>query len=177
MGGLALNQERTNILQQLFPHHYTAFVLAGIKAKPNTSFEKLSKPFASNTWIGVGLFVLSAAALIIGLKVCRPKWQYLIFEPESDALFLNTIALVLGLVVHRPSQYVSGRLILGVWLLAAMVLRNSYQGVLFNILQQQSIHELPETIDDLIADNYSILLLSSSSIQLFNNSMKKIQRM
>lgn len=177
MGGIGLNQERTNILRQLFPHHYTSFVLAGIIAKPYTSLEKLYIPFTVKTWYTLGLFVLSVAIFIVWLKIWRPTWKFLILQPNNDAPFLGMLALLLGLPVGRPAHFLSGRLILTVFTLTAMVLRNSYQGVLFNLLQQQNIHQLPATIDDLVEDNYSILVNPRSKHLYSSITSKKVQGM
>lgn len=158
MGGLALNAERAMYMQQLFPHYYTSYVFAGVLGRPYTAFEKLYIPFSTGTWIGIGLQLFLSSLVVVILKLSK----LIDFRTKADMVIFNMITSFLGYAIIETSKRSVYRFLLVVWMLTAIILRNSYQGVMFKILQQNGGRPPPSRIDQLIADNYTIRAVSSS---------------
>lgn len=156
MGGLSVNAERSSILEPLYSYHRTAFVLAGVVYKPYTSLEKLALPFSDNVWYAIAALLTVATAIIGVLKVLPQYWRHFIQGPRNNMPFFNMVAAFLGLGVTQPARRNFARFLLAVWTLASIVVRNSYQGTQFNNLRSNTMRPPPSTINQLIAEKYTI---------------------
>lgn len=164
MGGLALNGERSQYLQQLFPNFYTSYVFAGVVGQPYTALEKLFIPFSYSTWIGIGiqLFLISVAA--VAVKWNKFKWfDGALKNVKTDQIIFKLFSTFLGNAIVELSSRSIARFLLTLWMLTAMVLRHSYQGVMFKMLQQNGLRPPPSSIDQLTSEQYTIKAVSSSA--------------
>lgn len=162
MGGLGLNSQRSRLLQPLF-YHQTSFVLSGVHGQPFSPMEKLYIPFAANTWLATSCLLLLATAIIATLKMLdTPVLRHFIQGATNNMPFFNMIGSFLGLPVTRPTTRTFGRFLIVIWLMAAMILRNAYHGILFNILHQNAMHPPPTRIDQLIAQQYTAYIFPST---------------
>lgn len=156
MGGLSVNTDRASILRPLYPYHYTSFVFAGVVYKPYTVIEKMYRPFSPNVWLAIGVLLTLASIIIAKLKLLHPKWRHFIEGSQNDMPFFNMLALFLGQGITRPAKRNFARYLLVVWTLAAIIIRNSYQGVQFNNLRSNGMRSPPTTIEQLLVEQYSM---------------------
>lgn len=174
MGGLGLNEQRSRLLYPLF-YHQTSFVMAGVHGEPFSALEKLYIPFAANTWLATSILLLLATVAITVIKWFSPIYRHFLQGITNNMPFFNMIATFMGVPATRMSSRNFGRYIFVIWLMATMILRNSYHGVLFNILHQNSMHPPPRTIDQLVVQQFMAYI--NPSTMTFLNGTLKIQSM
>lgn len=124
-----------------FPHYCVAMRFILPVGFPYTSLEKILLPFYESVWIL--LLVTSVIVFIV---------NYLIFG-QSIFDFLEVV--MGGSLIEIPRE-IRARLLIILWMFAALILRNAYQGALFDILQAQIRYQPIDTIEDVIRFNYTI---------------------
>lgn len=106
---------------------------------PYTSFKKLFLPFDARIWLCIALFYVAALIIWLALKTCwRAKRDFVIGRGNSMPL-INLVIVCLGgsMTMSQMPARNFARSILMILLLATLILRNAYQGNLFNYLRIQ----------------------------------------
>lgn len=121
------------------PYCYGAVIFAIPRGRPYTAVEMLFLPFDSSVWICITA-ATSAAIVAMGvLKLGPLHVRDFVVGRRNDGPFCNLVAIILG--ARMPTHHIANRniarTILTVVLLATLVLRNAYQGTLFNFLRTQ----------------------------------------
>lgn len=107
------------------------------------------------------------------LKFLAWNEKILIDNNNVSQLYFNMLSIYLGNTIYNISQRNFTRTILAIWMIGCIVLRNSYQGSLFQLFRTPKRIPSPNTLNDLIDDEYRFLV-RQSGILLFEN-MKKIE--
>lgn len=119
---------------------YGAVIFAIPRGRPYTSFEKLFLPFELSVWMCIAAATLAAIVAMGVLKLGPRHVRDFVVGRRNDGPFCNLVAIILG--VGMPAHHIAyrnfARTILTVVLLATLVLRNAYQGNLFNFLRTQT---------------------------------------
>lgn len=141
MGGMVdvLGQKITHSVT--FPHYYDSLGFVKPIEVPYTALQKLLMPFLHAVW-----FWLLAAFVAVSIV------HYLVF---GQSLF-DQIIIVMGGSLTRIPRAITPRSLISMWMLATLILRNAYQGALFDILQAQIQYQPVENNKDLIRFNYVI---------------------
>ncbi|XP_064083570.1 probable glutamate receptor isoform X1 [Macrobrachium nipponense] len=120
-----------------------------------------AKPFAWQVWIALSLAVLGSMVLGVAmrwfvqqwgplksghnLQEFRGKtWPLLTFEP----VWLIRLLLLEG--VEIPPMILTGRLFMGTWMLATLILSSAYQGVLTSLLAVPKVVIPVDSLQDLV---------------------------
>ncbi|XP_053947743.1 uncharacterized protein LOC128856465 [Anastrepha ludens] len=144
-----------------FPYFLSSFnFIVNSNLAPYSPFKKLFLPFKSDIWILLLIiyivgFLLKRTATLLGTAT-RP----FIFGPKHNMPTFNMFSVCLG--VALPQQQVPSRnfarYILMLWLILTMLLRSSYQAFLFNLIKSNIGPPPPNTIADLLRQNYQLLM-------------------
>lgn len=141
-------------------------VRGGLKFGPLT---QLTNPLSINVWIPLGTVLLIAVIIIKLIEAnCTPFVRNRILGPRNQNPIANTFASLLGYSIPDAQHEVFPRYILLLWLLFTFVLRNAYQGALFDSLRMCRKVPVPKSISELLEKNY-ILIASSESDQYPRN--------
>lgn len=108
---------------------------------PFTPLQKLLMPFDGWIWL----------SLLITLLIIAITSQFILRQPILDVLRI----LLEGSLVHMPRN-IKDKMLMVIWIFAALIIRNVYQGALFDIMQTPIRHKSIETIADVIQFNYSV---------------------
>lgn len=139
IGAIFLSSQRPGNLAASFPFYYGSLVFMIPPGHPYNSFKKLFLPFDVRIWLCIALFFGAALAIWFALKTCwRSSRDFVIGRGNSMPL-INLVIVCLGgsmTVPQMPTRNFA-RTILTILLLATLILRNAYQGNLFNHLRTQ----------------------------------------
>lgn len=124
-----------------FPHFCIALRFILPMGVPYTSLQRISMPFFYAVWIG--LLVTFVVVFIV---------HRMIFGQS----FFDEIQIAVGGTINRIPAGIRARLLVASWMLTSLILRNAYQGALFDILQAQIRYQPIETVEDVIRFNYTI---------------------
>lgn len=133
-------------------------------------------PFSQGVWSGtVGLFIV--AIIIFAILRCTGRRQlaFVVGSTNRTPVF-GMIAILLGATMSAglPTRNFA-RFVLAIWMLACIVLRNSYQGALFQFVQTPMTRAPIGSIDELLAQNYS-LRMAPNLLPMFDE-IPRLRRM
>ncbi|XP_055858450.1 uncharacterized protein LOC129920930 [Episyrphus balteatus] len=131
-----------------------------------SSLDRLAKPFSKQTWILVAGFLVVTIVFTSVLKLVRLKIYQIIFGEENQNPVTNILAICLGYSVSRIPRRNFARFILLQMLILTLVLRNAYQGSLYDAFRMDKFAQIPSGLNDLNKWNYTILLPAESSESL-----------
>lgn len=144
------------------PYFYTSVVFALPVGKPFTAFQKLFLPFKYKIWFIVTMMFVIGFIVIAILNHRQQAIRNFVLGSRNRVPYLNMISIFLTGECRMLPKRNFARVLVIIWMLACLVLRNSYQGALFQFLQKAKLSSPPNTIDELIEANYTLYLISSS---------------
>lgn len=144
-------------------HFYGSLLFAIPHGKPYTSIEKLYFPFAKNVWMCLCAIFMIAAGIIVGLKMHAQCYRVFFIGKSNPMPFFNMINVCLGGTVTPNSIPIRNfaRTILLIWMISTLVLRNAYQGKLFNYLRSNQQRAPFYKLDQLYESNLKLYLYDS----------------
>ncbi|XP_058127321.1 uncharacterized protein LOC131291005 [Anopheles ziemanni] len=149
--------------------YYTVPMVFALSAgRPYTPFEKLFRPFARSTWLGmVSLLLIGVAVIAILGSTCIPESVRSFVYGRGVRLALLNLLIVLfgGSMVRLPSRNFA-RTLLSFWMGYCLVLRSLYQGSLFEYLQEKKNFSHPQTVLGLLAESYSVYSMRGAARNL-----------
>lgn len=128
--------------------------------KPYDSLQKLYFPFAKNVWFCVCTLFVIAVLAIVTLKLTSRKYRNFVIGHSNDMPFFNLVNTCLGGSVppHGVPSRNFARTIFLIWLLSTFVLRNAYQGKLFDNLRSDQRNEPLYRLKALYESNVKLYL-------------------
>lgn len=157
-------------------------------AIPNTvynvsSIEKLLLPFTPSVWLITIVYLFFAFVLILLTKLLKRRFRHFIIGGRMNRTpILNMFNILLGGSVTNSMmtnlRYFGtfARTIMMIWILSTLILRNSYQGSLFNHLRFSESISPYDTIAKILKSDipiYTRSLTGKSSIKLSRLRMYK----
>lgn len=174
IGNYFLREERMKFFDSSSSYiSYPIFLLLS-PAKKLNSFEKLLSPFESNVWILIclTLFVGIFSIFIINFKVKFLK-QF-IFGYGINCPLTNMFGAIIGIPQSMSPKKSFPRFLLMMFVLLCLVLRSAYQGSLFKFLQSDGRHRDPQTVDELIKNDYVFIVGGSNNevVKKYHKNLK-----
>ncbi|XP_055846707.1 uncharacterized protein LOC129912472 isoform X2 [Episyrphus balteatus] len=148
------------------PHHHSPYMYL-VKGKRNLSaFGRLGQPFSNQLWILVAVFFIMGIVFILSLK---HKVRQFVFGEENENPVTNFVAIFLGYSVIKTPRRNFARFIFYKMLSLTLVLRNAYQGSLYDAFRMDRFARCPTGYDDLIKWNYTLILPpETAALNLFS---------
>lgn len=142
---------------------YPSLLYAIPPGRPYTSLEKLYFPFKIILWSSIcALFIIGALVVTI-LKLLPKHRRDFVIGTSNDMPLFNMVSVSLGgslTIEHIPVKNFA-RTILMIWLIATLVLRNSYQGKLFDNMRSNQRMAPLFTLNDLYESHLKIHIFTS----------------
>lgn len=161
-------------------HSYmqTAFVFAFIRNTKN-SVSRLLEPFQETVWISIAvLLAISIIIILMTKKLSRRKRHVIIGGHINRTPILNLINVLIGNVI--PNRIMRGkdftifaRTLTILWIFFWLIIRNAYQGSLYESLQSQRVNSPFSTVEKVRLSNAKIYLISTAISLIpdgFNNT-------
>lgn len=124
-----------------------------------SSIEKLIYPLSPISWIIFISFIFSGFLVIFITSLLSKRIQNFIIGQKVKYPYLNMAIGLFGQTQHRLPKRNFARFLLMNYLLFSLVLRNIYQGQMFELLKLNMKHAEPSSIDELIEQEYEVMLL------------------
>lgn len=121
-------------------------------------FEKILQPFEAVVWVFLLSTLLTALAVLFLLDWKLESIRPFFHEDGTGNPTMNFLAAILGLGQSNLPNRNSPRIILMTFLVFCLILRNVYQGVLFDLMQSDGRHTEVRTIQELVDKNYTIFM-------------------
>lgn len=167
--------ESTELSQFEFTAFYAFmdYVVAIPQGREMTLMEKLYKPFKSNMWLCIILFVSMCAVFIISMLFEAPKYaRQFVFGTKATTPLWNLTSLLLNGSIASGGQIPSrnfARFMLTLILIFAVVIHNSYRGLLF-IFFSADIRITPaDSLDDFFDKNFTISFINETFSNKFSH--------
>lgn len=141
-----------------FSYYQTPLVFAVSQGRQFTSIERLFKPFQSMIWCLIALTFLLGLAMVIILKFVRMQIRHFVFGRKNRSPFFNMVGIYLGIPMPAEPSRNFARTMAMIWMLAAVVIKGSYQGSLFDHIQRQSFEAEYNTIEDMVKANFTFCM-------------------
>lgn len=141
------------------------------KQEPWSTYEILTYPFNIYVWSSLLMFYLLPIFLAFILHRLSIRLLYFIFGIVDirEMIFMWTGILLAQISTPEPSANFA-RFIFVMWLLLTLVLRSSYEALLYDFFSTQKLIPAPATLDQLIHRGYKLVVTPSTA-----DSMSKIK--
>lgn len=126
-----------------------------------TNYEKLLFPFDLTTWILVGSTFGISFAIIFIVNITDRRFQNLVYGENVRMPALNVARIFFGFGQTRLPVKNFARIILMLFIFFCLIFRTCYQEKTFELLTSDLRKPLPEKIDDLFEQNYTLYMVHS----------------
>lgn len=109
--------------------------------------------------------------VIVSLKWFKVDQRKFIVGAKNRTPYMNMINICLGGSISTSPRRNFARYMLIVWLFGCIILRNAYQGSLFDVLRKPKSAPPKDTLDAMLDANYS-LYMRPNLYYLFDNISK-----
>lgn len=139
LGATFLSSQRPFEISASFPFYYGSLLFMIPPGHPYTPFKKLFLPFEMRIWLCILISLLAAIWILIAFKTCLMDERDFIIGRGNNMPLINLFLVCLGgamTIAQMPTRNFA-RTILAILLVTTLILRNAYQGNLFNFLRTQ----------------------------------------
>lgn len=140
-------------------------VTPGIRLSP---VENLYMPFDFETWISLFSSFAVGILSIIVVKMCSSTVMAFVFGRNNDDPILNMAQIFFGIGLVKISGQDFARYLFMVFTLFCLVMRNAYQGKMFEFITGDLRHPKAETVQD-IFDMELPIIINGDNNNTFNN--------
>lgn len=148
--------ERSTEFTASYPYAYASIYFTTPHGPPFSPLSKLALPFEPMVWLClVIVFATTITVNIYVLSGSKRRRDFVFGENNQNSL-LNFVNMTLGGVVTQLPTRNFARTLFTIWLLGSLVLRSSYQGALFNVIQSQKPALEFNSLEQLAEYNYTI---------------------
>ncbi|KAG5668377.1 hypothetical protein PVAND_016317 [Polypedilum vanderplanki] len=135
-----------------------------------TPYEKLLLPFDFDTWMLLIFTFTSALSIIFIINRLTKPIQQIVFGKKVQTPSLNVIGTFFGIGQLREPENNFGRLLLINFLLFCLVIRNAYQGVMFEMMTKEMRRPEAQTFEDLWENNFDVYY----DVEMYNHTITGI---
>lgn len=143
----------------LMSYHYSFMVTPGTELTPA---ENLYMPLEVEVWVSYILSIVIGLACIVIVKFFPKSVQQFVFGEKNDDPVLNLTMIFFGIGLVKVSGKNFARYLFMVFTLYCLVIRNAYQGKMFEFLTGNLRHSAAETLQDVFDMKLPLLLVGES---------------
>lgn len=145
-----------------YAHFYGSLLYAIPPGRPYSSLEKLFFPFGMSVWLLIFvLFILGLITITILRILSKRAHQFVIGTTNTP--FFNMINIFLGgnVTFKTVPMRNFARTMFLIWLLSSLILRNAYQGKLFDNLRGNQRMSPLFRLDEIYESDLKLMLYES----------------
>lgn len=136
-------------------YYQTIWVVVLIRdAYALTSLETLMFPFSNKTWYLLAFIGLLAIIIVSLLRYIFRKSS----GKNLDHLTMDLLATLVGMPAQYRPVLNGSRILKASWTIYSLLLRTVYQALLFHLIRTRVRRNMPETLDELVEQNYSLIV-------------------
>lgn len=175
---LGISPEKNVILKPGVSHHVAKLGMVVPPGREYSSFEKLFRPLASDSWATIGSYTMVAVVVITVLKFCSVQIQEFVFGRGVRTPYLNLFRILFGYEITPGPRRNFARFLFFSWMFLTYLIRTVYLGSLFLCLQNSHSYPPMGTLDEIIASGANVytippmLPLLESAPQIVQNKVR-----
>ncbi|KAL7036911.1 hypothetical protein ACKWTF_008991 [Chironomus riparius] len=174
MGNLFLKESRAKHFGYSIPYmNYPVLVLLSPSPKLNM-LEKLLSPFDTTVWILLLLTISFGIVVILIINVRFKCLKTIVYGSGINDPMTNLFQIFVGQPLVLLPKKNFARFILMMFLILTLVIRSVYQGSLYKFLQSDGTHKEPQTIMELLDQEY-VFVVSVSNLDIMKKYQSKIK--
>lgn len=135
-----------------------------------TPLARLMAPFQGCVWISIAcLIIISIVAILLTKKLSAKQRHFIIGGHLNRTPILNMMNALIGNVIPNQQmtkfQYfgVFARTLTILWIFFWLIVRNSYQGAMYEFLQSQRVNSPYDTVDKVrVSPDVNIYLMGTA---------------
>lgn len=166
LGFISLQYLRAKFLSET--RMYASVPLA-IVVPPGAEYgdlEKFTRPFSFDVWIVMlAVFAIACTVTVLLTHLSENVFIYVVGEGVKNPLY-NLFAVFFGIPQHILPRKLFARYILMCFMLYSLILRNVYQGGVFQILKSNDRKPVISTIRELIDQKFAFYMYESLAARL-----------
>lgn len=158
IGVQGLTPERVMVMK-----HTHSFTQHSIVFSYTDSFEhytplaRLLAPFQGDLWISFSIVLtISIVVILISKKLTTRQRHFVIGGRMNRTPILNMLNIVIGNAASMHYLGAFSRTLMLLWILFCFIIRNSYQGSLYEFLQSQRVNSPYDTVEKVHKSNVKI---------------------
>ncbi|XP_023306962.2 uncharacterized protein LOC111688691 [Lucilia cuprina] len=158
IGGLSSTQWNSDKYSKSFVYHTTPYVFVIRSGLCFGPIKQLLNPLCPSTWTFL-LILFSASFIFSKLIHNKPKLRDFVFGSKNKTPICSMFTIFFG--NSLPTRLIPTknfpRFLMAAWLLLSFEVRNGYQGKMFDSLRFSQRIPMPQTISQLIEQDYTLL--------------------
>lgn len=172
---LWLKGNRLLFLDSTVPYISAHLIFVIPPPKDYSNYEKLVYPFSKSFWVAIVSCFIIAVFVIFFVKISSLKIQNFVFGSGIQHPYLNMFTGFIGGAQKMLPKSNFARYLLMMLLIYSLVIRAVYQGSFYHLLQSNNRHKEVETIDEMIANDFTFYIFDYT-FDLFKNTEKIARR-
>lgn len=157
-----LKSGRNKYFDSSYPFYVTPMVFVIPPGRPFTPIEKLFQPFNQFVWLALVIVNLIALAVIVTINSKYRQYRSFVYGEKVKNPTINLLIAILGSQQSHLPKRNFARFILMMFLMLCLVMRSIYQGSIFQFLQSDGKHKEVQSIDEMIAKDFTFFMFESS---------------
>lgn len=176
IGDFFLKPRRAELFDYTVPYQVLDLVWIIPPSRAFTPLEKLLQPFSDVVWILIAVILVTGIFVIFIINYRFESCKSFVFGRNVRHPLINMYIAMLGSQqTHLPMRNFA-RFLLMMFLLYCLVLRNIYQGALYQFLQSDGRHREIQTIDEMIEQDFTFYAFETSTLDLIQGSAEIFKR-
>lgn len=156
------------------PFDFVETLIAIPNGEDLNSYEKIIRPFDSDTWTWVVVTFVIAFATIFCVNFASNKIRNFIFGRNVSTPGLNVLRIFFGISQLRCPGRNFARFLVMLFIMFCIVIRTAYQAKMFQFLQMNLVKPTFDTVDELIENNFTFFM--RVDFALFHNESDFVKR-
>ncbi|KAI8119060.1 hypothetical protein CVS40_9366 [Lucilia cuprina] len=167
---------------QSFNYHTTPFVFVIRSGLCFGAIKQLLNPLCLSIWTFL-MILFSASFIFTKLIQIKPKVRDFVFGPNNKNPIYSMFVIFFG--NSLPTRLIPtrnfARFLMAAWLLLTFEIRNGYQGKMFDSLRFSKRIPMPQTISQLLEQDYTLLTHTyndyyhANKTQIITNSTRRLE--
>lgn len=159
IGGYLLSDKRSRLFTSSDPYMQASTGFCFRERDTYSPFDRLAAPFKSIIWIMNGIILLVSIVVILLTKKLTQKWRHFYIGGRLNRTpILNMWAIIFGNPIPNGRNLGTfARTLTILWIFLWFVIRNSYQGALYNYLQTHRLTSACDTIEKIRSSDCKII--------------------
>jgi Ligated ion channel L-glutamate- and glycine-binding site len=172
-GCYQLHLRRREVLDASLAYHSFPQVFVISSGRSMSNMEKLLQPFQTTVWIFVVTTLSTGVLVVLIVNWKFKKAKRFVYGSKVHHPITNMLIVIFGGSQRRLPFQTFPRFLLMMFVIFCLVLRNAYQGAMFKFMQNDGNQREPETIDELIEEDYEFIVYTPATLEIFEKPFKR----
>lgn len=157
MGGLRQTAPRSLLATSTHNYHQTSVRFGVLSSSFElSSMDILLYPYPKIIWFAIGAMLVLATLLLMGMERLLPEQRR-----RGKSLLrhgMNLELIMVGMPMLEPPSSSAKRMYCIILMFYTLLIRTVYQGKLYHLIRTHQLNRLPQSIEELVEHNYTVVL-------------------